>query len=162
MKVTLFAGLGEMSVEIITQQFVRALREAGDSALEVDICRPPTLGRRLLGKTRLSRGAFYLEVGLLYGFLARRRQGDVNHVIDNQGGRWGQMDGVGFAASSWRVGDTVMTWFDIPIAGEAPFPPYTLRVGMYTYPDVVGVSVLDVAGNPAGEFVDLGPVGETP
>jgi hypothetical protein len=60
------------------------------------------------------------------------------------------------------VGDTVLTWFDIAISTDAPPPPYFIRSGMYTYPDVVNVQLIDVAGNPAGEFVELGPVGATP
>ena len=82
-----------------------------------------------------------------------------NHLVDGAGARWGQMDGVGLPVSEWRVGDTVLTWFDIPIAADAPPPPYFIRSGMYTYPDIVGISLLDVAGNPAGEFIELGPIG---
>jgi hypothetical protein len=85
-----------------------------------------------------------------------------NHLVDGEGVRWGQMDGVGFAASAWREGDTVLTWFDIPISDDAPPPPYFVRSGMYTYPDIVGVSLLDMAGNPAGEFIELGPIGASP
>jgi len=82
-----------------------------------------------------------------------------NHLVDGEGARWGQMDGVGLPVSEWRVGDTVLTWFDIPIGADAPDPPYFIRSGMYTYPDIVSISLLDVAGNPAGEFIELGPIG---
>ena len=85
-----------------------------------------------------------------------------NHLLDGAGYRWGQADGVGFPASEWRVGDTVIIWFDIDISPEAPQAPYTIRSGIYTYPGIVNVSLLDVAGNPAGEFVELGPIGATP
>ena len=81
-----------------------------------------------------------------------------NHLVDGEGALQGQMDGVGLPASAWRVGDTVLVWFDIAIAGDAPPPPYFVRSGMYTYPDIVNVSLLDVAGNPAGEFIELGPI----
>lgn len=82
-----------------------------------------------------------------------------NHLVDGEGGRWGQMDGVGFPTSEWRVGDTVLTWFDISISDDAGPPPYFIRSGMYAYPDITGISLLDVAGNPAGEFIELGPIG---
>jgi len=82
-----------------------------------------------------------------------------NHLVDGEGTRWGQMDGVGYPASEWRVGDIVLTWFDIAVDPAAPPPPYFVRSGMYTYPDVVNVPLLDAAGHPAGEFVELGPVG---
>ena len=85
-----------------------------------------------------------------------------NHLMDGEGTRWGQMDGVGFPASGWRVGDTVVTWFDIPISPDAPPAPYFVRSGMYTYPDVVNIPLVDAAGNPAGEFIELGPIGATP
>lgn len=85
-----------------------------------------------------------------------------NHLVDGAGARWGQMDGVGVPASMWRVGDIILTWFDIPIAADAPPPPYFVRSGMYTYPDVVNIALLDEAGNPAGEFVELGPIGAAP
>jgi len=82
-----------------------------------------------------------------------------NHLMGEDGAQWGQMDGVGLPVSEWRVGDTVLTWFDIPISADAPPPPYFIRSGMYTYPDVVTISLLDVAGNPAGQFIELGPIG---
>ncbi|MEA3339495.1 MAG: glycosyltransferase family 39 protein [Chloroflexota bacterium] len=78
-----------------------------------------------------------------------------NHLVDGEGVRWGQMDGVGLPISEWRVGDVVLTWFDITIDEDAPPPPYFVRSGMYTYPDIVTISLLDVAGNPAGQFVEL-------
>jgi hypothetical protein len=78
-----------------------------------------------------------------------------NHLMDDDGARWGQKDGVGLPVPKWRVGDTVVTWFDIPIDPDAPAPPYVVRVGMYTYPDVVNVPLVDVAGNPAAPFVEI-------
>ena len=85
-----------------------------------------------------------------------------NHLIDREGARWGQKDGVGVPSSQWRVGDIVLAWFEIPISEDAPPPPYYVRTGQYTYPDVVNVSLIDVAGNPAGEFIELGPIDEAP
>ncbi len=83
-----------------------------------------------------------------------------NQLLDRAGRQWGQLDGAGLPTAEWRAGDTVLTWFDIPISPEAPNPPYFVRCGSYTYPDVVNVQLLDSAGNPAGEFVELGPVDE--
>ena len=85
-----------------------------------------------------------------------------NHLLGSQGSRWGQADGAGFAAADWRAGDVVLTWFDIDISPDAPPPPYWMRVGMYTYPDVANVQLIDKAGNPAGEFVELGPLDAKP
>jgi hypothetical protein len=51
------------------------------------------------------------------------------------------------------VGDTVVTWFDVPIAPDAAPGMYTMRVGMYTYPDIETVPVIDGSG-----YVKVGPV----
>jgi glycosyltransferase involved in cell wall biosynthesis len=85
MKVSVFTGLGELSVEIVTQQLMHALKQIAGDELETAIYRPPNVLRRLFGGIRpLARFAFYVDVGLLYGLYARGKQGDVNHVMDNQ------------------------------------------------------------------------------
>jgi hypothetical protein len=81
-----------------------------------------------------------------------------NHLIDADGKRVGQMDGVGFPSRSWRTGDTVVTGFDVPIAPEAAPGAYKMRVGMYTYPDIRNVPVVDAAGNPVSDAIELGPI----
>jgi 4-amino-4-deoxy-L-arabinose transferase-like glycosyltransferase len=85
-----------------------------------------------------------------------------NHVIAASGARVGQLDGVGLSAADWRLRDTVFTWFEIPIEqGVAP-PPYVVRTGLYTFPEVVNNPIVDAAANPVAEFVELGPIGESP
>lgn len=81
-----------------------------------------------------------------------------NHLVDRQGRRWGQADGVGFPSYKWITGDTATVWFDIAVDPDASAPPYTVRTGMYAYPEVRNISLVDPAGNPSGEWVDLGPV----
>lgn len=81
-----------------------------------------------------------------------------NHLVNAEGRRVGQQDGVGFPASRWRVGDTLTTWFDLPLAPDARPGLYTMRVGMYTYPDIQNVPVLDAAGHPAADAVQVGPI----
>jgi hypothetical protein len=81
-----------------------------------------------------------------------------NHMVDEAGKRVAQMDGVGFPARSWRVGDIVVTWFDVPIAPDATPGTYTMRVGMYTYPDIQNVPVVDKAGNPVSDAIEVGPL----
>jgi len=76
-----------------------------------------------------------------------------NQLYDAAGKRVGQMDGVGFPSRSWCEGDTVVTWFDIPIAPDAAPGVYQMRVGMYTYPDIKTVPVVDGVG-----YVEVGPV----
>ncbi len=81
-----------------------------------------------------------------------------NHLIDAGGRRVAQKDGVGFPSRHWRAGDTVVTWFDIPLAADVPAGQYTMRVGIYTFPDVHNVALLDASGNPAADAVELGPI----
>jgi hypothetical protein len=85
-----------------------------------------------------------------------------NQLIDEDGHQWAQMDAAGFPTSSWRQSDTILLWFDIAISPDASPPPYFMRTGAYFYPEITNVQLLDVAGNPAGEFAILGPLGATP
>lgn len=80
------------------------------------------------------------------------------HLLDEEGGLRGQHDGVGFPTASWRAGDMVLSRFPIPVSPDLPPGRYQVWAGLYTYPDVVNVSVLDVAGNPVGDRVALGEV----
>jgi hypothetical protein len=62
---------------------------------------------------------------------------------------------IALSSQSWQEGDTLITWvdFDLPQAAG----PYTVDVGMYTYPDVERVPVLDRPGDPLAP-IRLGPV----
>ena len=80
-----------------------------------------------------------------------------NHLMDGEGNRWGQLDGVGVPLSKWREGDLVIAWFDIPINSDAPLAPYFVRSGQYTYPEIVGVPLIE-GGQTMGDYVELGPL----
>ncbi len=81
-----------------------------------------------------------------------------NHLVDDEGQRWGQKDGPGYSAGQRREGDVVVSWFDIPIAPDAPPGEYWVLTGMYTYPEGVRASVLDERGQPIGGSLRLGPI----
>ena len=81
-----------------------------------------------------------------------------NHLVDDEGQRWGQRDGPGYRADQWREGDVVVSWFDISIAPDAPPGEYWVLTGMYTYPEGIRVSVLDERGQPASDALRLGPI----
>ena len=83
-----------------------------------------------------------------------------NHLVDDEGQRWGQKDGPGYPAGQWQEGDVVVSWFDIPIAPDAPPGEYWVLTGMYTYPEGVRASVLDERGQPASDALRLGPIEE--
>ncbi|MFQ5407329.1 MAG: glycosyltransferase family 39 protein [Anaerolineales bacterium] len=76
-----------------------------------------------------------------------------NHLLNDTGISLAQQDVALFPADQWRAGDLVLSFFDAgPLAGVAISK---LRVGMYAYPSIENVQVLDEMGNPAGEFVEF-------
>ncbi|UCC51192.1 MAG: hypothetical protein JSV68_19095, partial [Anaerolineaceae bacterium] len=65
-----------------------------------------------------------------------------------------QVDEPAFAPWQWTAGDTLISRFIIPWP-ETADSPLTMRVGMYRFPSLENVPLLDVAGNPyvdAAEF----------
>ena len=81
-----------------------------------------------------------------------------SHLVGSDGRKIGQADGVGIPSSDWRQGETVLTWFDVPLTTTPEPGQYAMLVGMYAYPAIRNVTVMDIAGNPAGEYVSLGPI----
>jgi 4-amino-4-deoxy-L-arabinose transferase-like glycosyltransferase len=80
------------------------------------------------------------------------------HLVDTNGERFGQHDMSSFATTSWQTGDLVLTRFQIEIDSNAPAGEYWIRLGMYGYPDIVNVPVVDAAGNPVADAVTVGPI----
>ncbi len=58
----------------------------------------------------------------------------------------GQVDGAGYPSRYWRDGDVYLSFFDFQPSGP-------VRVGMYEYPAVTNVPVLDEAGLPYSDAV---------
>ena len=81
-----------------------------------------------------------------------------NHLLDGQGQMCGQNDGPSLLPAYWRAGDTILNWFDFQIPPDVPLGDYTMRVGMYTYPALQNVPLLDAGGVPEGEWVEIGPL----
>jgi hypothetical protein len=80
-----------------------------------------------------------------------------NHVLAANGERVGQHDGPGYPVALWRTGDTLASWFDLPVAPDATPGPYVLRTGMYVYmpPDqFVSVQVLNPEGGATAPVVE--------
>ncbi len=78
-----------------------------------------------------------------------------NHLLDSDGARIGQVDAAAFDPAQWRAGDTLISRFGVPWQ-ETASGPLTMRVGMYRYPSLENVPLLDEAGNPyidAAEFL---------
>ena len=77
-----------------------------------------------------------------------------NHLLDGSGARIAQVDGSAFAGTQWRSGDVVISRFWLPLSSE-PQPPLTMRVGMYRYPSMENVPLLDEAANPAADALEI-------
>ncbi|MGB9777686.1 MAG: hypothetical protein ACPLYD_14340, partial [Anaerolineae bacterium] len=80
------------------------------------------------------------------------------HLLDGEGHLCSQHDGVPFPTASWRAGDLVLSRFTLSIPPDLPPGSYALQSGLYTYPDIQGVPVVDGAGNPVDGAVRLGTV----
>jgi hypothetical protein len=74
-----------------------------------------------------------------------------NHLLDEEGRRLSQTDGMAFAPWQWRAGDGVISRFTLDWADEAA----SLRSGMYRYPSLEPVLLLDMAGNPYDDGVEV-------
>lgn len=81
-----------------------------------------------------------------------------NRLVDVRGSYVAQADGPVIPASDWVVGDLVVQHFRMELPAQVQSGPLWMRVGMYTYPEIQNQTVLDANGQPAGEFVALGPL----
>jgi hypothetical protein len=70
------------------------------------------------------------------------------HLLDASGAKVGQADEPTLSGRQWRAGDTVVNYFALGGAAGTE-----VRAGMYAYPSLAPVEVLDAAGNPAGQWV---------
>jgi hypothetical protein len=80
------------------------------------------------------------------------------HLIDDLGQLWGQHDLSSFPTTSWQTGDLILTYFRIKPQAGAPPGEYWIRLGMYSFPEVSNVPVIDIAGNAVSDAVVVGPV----
>jgi 4-amino-4-deoxy-L-arabinose transferase-like glycosyltransferase len=63
-----------------------------------------------------------------------------------------EKDSGGIHPANWRAGDILLHWFDLspPTAS-----PDRIRIGTYLYPQVQPIMIVDAAGNPIADGVDL-------
>ncbi len=121
----------------------------GVELLGYGITPPPSPGAK-------SRLALYWRVTAIPRDPPAQGYSFANHVLSDDGRRWGQKDGAGQPVALWRVGDTLVSYFDIEVAADAPPPPYYLRTGMYVFtpPDQFAtVPVVDDNGRPSADGV---------
>ena len=77
-----------------------------------------------------------------------------NHLLDATGTRLSQVDGPAFDPGQWRAGDTVISRFLLPWPPAAA-EPLLMRVGMYRYPSLENVPLLDEAANPFSDAAEF-------
>jgi hypothetical protein len=70
-----------------------------------------------------------------------------NHLLDKNAARIGKSDDAAYTPGLGYSGDTIVSRFLIPWP-ETAAPPHTMRVGMYRYPSLENVPLIDEAGNP--------------
>ncbi len=81
-----------------------------------------------------------------------------SHLLAPDGPRVAQRDSSTIPTSSWQVGDVIVQAFTLTIPEDAPAGPYTMAVGMYTFPDLEAVPVVSAAGEPIAHSTHFGPL----
>ncbi len=83
-------------------------------------------------------------------------------LLDQEGTLHSQCDHAGFPSRFWQAGDLVLSYFTLPIPDKLPPGPYRVQAGMYTYPDITGVPIIDQQGNPLHSGLKLANIKITP
>ena len=74
-------------------------------------------------------------------------------------GRWdGRPAGYDYPTMRWRPGAAVFGRYRLPLPADATTAEYYISLAVYDAVDPAGLDVMDVADNPAGKRVRLGPV----
>jgi hypothetical protein len=81
---------------------------------------------------------------------------------DAEGQQCGQQDTVGYPTAYRRKGDRILSRFDITTASRTRSCPHSAEVGLYLYPEVDSLAVVDGTGRPVSNTVVLGPFHEGP
>jgi hypothetical protein len=139
-------------------QIAPAIRPSGTPArlangvelLGYELSDPPAPGQ----STRLT---LYWRVAAVPADPPAQGYSFANHLLALGDRRVGQQDGPGYRVELWRAGDLLTSRFEVQIAGDAPPPPYRLRVGMYVHtpPDrFTTIPVIDAQGQPIADAVE--------
>jgi hypothetical protein len=83
------------------------------------------------------------------------------HLVDGQGRVVGQDDAVVYPTEARQRGDRILGLFNIKTDSDAAPGPYWARTGLYLYPEVINVPVVDSEGNRQGDAVLIGPLDGT-
>lgn len=83
-------------------------------------------------------------------------------LLDAEGRPQAQDDHAAFPSDNWRAGDLVLSRFNIVVPPGLSTGTYTLRAGMYSYPDINSIPVIDPGGNPIDDGLVLRSLQLTP
>ena len=83
-------------------------------------------------------------------------------LVDDQGEVMGQQDTEGYPLVYRKKGDRIISRFDITCSAGDISGQAAVRVGVYTYPGLGHVPLIDSAGNPVGAVVNLDLKGRGP
>lgn len=75
-------------------------------------------------------------------------------LVDDSGQRYAQIDQPSLQPDLWRVGDTVVTLFAMPIGDALPQNPL-IELVMYTLPEQTVIPVVDESGQPIAQAMQL-------
>jgi hypothetical protein len=90
------------------------------------------------------------------GFQADRLTQFYLHLVDREGALLAQVDhDGGYPVQSWRSGDLVLSRFTLHLPADLPVGTYRLRAGLYTYPEIEAIPVVDPLGHPVDDGVTL-------
>jgi len=78
-------------------------------------------------------------------------------------GRWdGRPAGYDYPTTRWRPGQALFGRYPLPLPADAPAGDYYVSLAVYDDADPAGLDIRDVADNPAGKRVRLGPLRVSP
>ena len=139
------------------QQRVPLRAGEGEALIAIGAATPPAIPRPREASALLANGVELLGTGAagegwqLWWRAPGPETGEPYHLFAHLLGgddeRLAQIDVPTYAPAAWRAGDLVASHFALPAGGEQ------VRAGMYAFPSLAPVSVLDGAGQAAGDWL---------
>ena len=106
-----------------------------------------------------AHGGDALEVWLAWWIRLRPGAGSYHftvQLLDGEGRLRTQDDHAGYPSVGWEPGDVVLSRFILTLPPDLSAGDYHLRAGMYRYPEIERVPVVDSGGQPVDDGVTLG------
>lgn len=83
-------------------------------------------------------------------------------LFDKNWSLWGQQDSAGYPTEYRQKGDRILSQFHITQQEPEVGDPILGRVGLYLYPEVVNLALIDDTGKAVGDAVVVGPLSAAP